>query len=272
LKDAVYNKLDSQLQNTIKNITGKDVNVSVKALASLFGPFKDLQRIIKSFFRFISPEHQFYVYKELLHHKKKIMESPRSEVENLLDREEYDTQWAIWWSHWSMYSDGWWFVWELSYFADLGASRYTLYQTAWDMVKISKKSLKKFYIKFGDELHERAKTATDATYPAVVQASFLIGYQKSLKFMKKHLKNLIRKTIINFFADAIKDTLFKDIILPIAKVVLDPLNSILVDPLDKILDLEGILTEFFYDQIDNIVTTIYMDFESSFVSQFKANI
>jgi len=166
------------------------VNVSVKALASLFGPFKDLQRIIKSFFRFISPEHQFYVYKELLHHKKKIMESPRSEVENLLDREEYDTQWAIWWSHWSMYSDGWWFVWELSYFADLGASRYALYQTAWDMVKISKKSLKKFYIKFGDELHERAKTATDATYPAVVQASFLIGYQKSLKFMKKTPKEL----------------------------------------------------------------------------------
>jgi len=71
LKDAVYNKLDSQIQGTIKNITGKDVNVSVKALASLFGPFKDLQHVIKSFFNFITPEHQFYVYKELLQHKKK---------------------------------------------------------------------------------------------------------------------------------------------------------------------------------------------------------
>jgi len=247
LKDAVYNKLDSQIQGTIKNITGKDVNVSVKALASLFGPFKDLQHVIKSFFNFITPEHQFYVYKELLQHKKKIMDSPRADVESLLDREEYDTQWAIWWSHWSMYSDGWWFVWELSNYADLGSSRYALYQLAWDLVKISKKSLKKFYIKFGDELHEKAKTATDATYAATVQASFLIGYQKSLKFIKKHIKNLIRKTIINFFffADAIKDTLFKEIVLPGAKLILDPLNSILVDPLDKLLDLEGMLTEFF---------------------------
>jgi len=200
------------------------------------------------------------------------MDSPRADVESLLDREEYDTQWAIWWSHWSMYSDGWWFVWELSNYADLGSSRYALYQLAWDLVKISKKSLKKFYIKFGDELHEKAKTATDATYAAAVQASFLIGYQKSLKFIKKHIKNLIRKTIINFFADAIKDTLFKEIVLPGAKLILDPLNSILVDPLDKLLDLEGMLTEFFYDQIDNIVTTIYMDFESSFIAQFNEKI
>jgi len=147
LKDAVYNKLDSQIQGTIKNITGKDVNVSVKALASLFGPFKDLQHVIKSFFNFITPEHQFYVYKELLQHKKKIMDSPRADVESLLDREEYDTQWAIWWSHWSMYSDGWWFVWELSNYADLGSSRYALYQLAWDLVKISKKSLKKILYK-----------------------------------------------------------------------------------------------------------------------------
>jgi len=222
-------------------------------------------QLIKHLFDFFDPENQFIVVKRMFYWKKKLKESPPADVEKILDEEEWDIPyWYIWRSDCNLSWEGWrvgHHLYDILY--PDGIEAWDLwYHFVGDVRKVNKHALKKLSWKFGDYLSHKAKTtpadqwaAAPDAWAKAVDESFLIGYERSLKALQKHMwittakytKKLVRKLVFNDI---------QKMILEGSKAVIDPIQSLIIAPMDQLLDLEKLVVDVIKGVLGNALNEI----------------
>lgn len=250
---AVEEQIEKALEPIIGDFKGK---VSLDALLGLFGPIGRLNQVGKNFFQFIDPGNQFRVVEELLKWKQKIKEAGREKVEETLDREEWDVDyWHVWRLNSNIRYSGWSAAWNLyNALPDAHPAVQTFEHFVEDFARLNNRAfLEKFSYKFGDYLHEAAKTAsTPEQFNAAVDQCFMIGYQRAVKYFNKHwmwiVAENLKKAVRAMFIDKVTKGL-----LEVSQAAIDPLASLIVPPLDNLLDINSIVSKAIRENMENLL-------------------
>lgn len=257
IRNNIVKAVEEQLEKAIEPIVGDfKGKVSVDALLTLFDPINRLNQVGKNFFQFIDPANQFHVLEKLFEWKKKVKEAGREKVEETLDREEWDIDyWQVWRMNSNIRYSGWCAAWNLYQALPDSYSAVRVFENfVEDFAKLNERTfLDKFSFKFGDYLHEAAKTAsTPEEFNAAVDQCFMIGYQRAVKHFNKHWMFIVvtnlRKTFRALFVDKITKTL-----LEASQVAIEPLAAMIVSPLDNLLDINTIVTKAIRENMDNLL-------------------
>jgi len=218
----------------------------------VFSPLEQLHKLIKHVFDFFDPENQFIVARRMFYWKKKLKESPPADVEKILDEEEWDIPyWYIWRSDCNLSWEGWRVGHELyNFLYPDGIEAWDLwYHYVGDVRTVNKHILKKFSWKFGDYLSHKAKaTPADAwaanpdAWHKTIDECFHIGYERSLKSLRKHMWIVTAKYTRKLVAKLIFNDVQK-MILEGSKAVIEPVQSLIVPPLDQLLDVEKLVVD-----------------------------
>jgi len=270
-RKEIYKKIDEELQKALEPVLGPiKAKVSIKELMKMFSPLDQLNKLIKHLFDFFDPDNQFIVVKRMFYWKKKLKESPPADVEKILDEEEWDIPyWYIWRSDCNLSWEGWrvgHHLYDLLY--PDGIEAWDLwYHYVGDIRKVNKHALKKLSWKFGDYLSHKAKTtpadqwaAAPDAWAKAVDECFLIGYERSMKTLQKHMwittakytKKLVRKLVFNDI---------QKMILEGSKAVIEPIQALIIAPMDQLLDLEKLVVDVIKgvlgDALNEIVGSIH---------------
>lgn len=257
IRANVIKQVDEQLEKAMEPILGDfKAKVSIEALMSIFGPVARLNAISKNFFEFIDPGTQFHVVEVLLKWKKQIKENGKDKVEEYLDREEWDIDyWEVWRLNSRISYTGWSAAWNLYRLLPDAYSAVSVFEEfVRDFAKLNKVAFKKkFSYKFGDYLHEEAKTCTTPEeFNAAVDRCFLIGYQRCVKYINKHFMRIVVKNVKACLRAMFIDKLTK-MLLEGAAVVIDPLASMIVSPLDNLIEIGSIVDQAIRENMDNLL-------------------
>jgi len=278
-KEEKYKKINELLQEKLQTVIGDlSSKITIEDLGELFQPLGNLIQIIESGFNLIlNPENQIYCLKVLCEHRHTIenldisKNNALNELEELLDREESDVLWRRWWTWyyynceaWSLYYN----VWRLN---GIGSSIYPIRKAALKFARIHFDYDKKFSFKFGDALHNLAKTATPDNWKATVEECFMIGFNKANKMAFKKADKILRQLIIDFFYESIAGKIEKMIIGGM-KEIISPLDRMIPDPINKILDLNTIVSESVQKALRESVQDLVVDgIINPFVSQISTD-
>jgi len=189
----IEDKINGVLQKAVEGAIGDlSQHVTLDALASLFSPIRKLLELVNNAFDlFLNPIPHVRCIQVMCEYRAKLLElspsSPdfREKVEDILDQEESWLLWRRWWTYW----DYRWKAWSIYYFSwgipELSGVANIVREHAFQYAIVQKKWIKKWSFRFGDHLHERAKTATGETWPAILRECFAEGYKEANAFLKK---------------------------------------------------------------------------------------
>lgn len=257
IRNNVIKAVDEQLEKAVEPIIGDfKSKVSLDALLSIFGPVAKLNQVGKSFFQFIDPGNQFQVVEEMFKWKKQIKEAGRDKVEEYLDKEEWDIDyWRIWRLNSNIRYSGWTAAWSMYQALPDAYSAVNVFEEfVEDFAKLNNRAfLEKFSYKFGDYLHEAAKTAnTPEEFNAAVDQCFMIGYQRTVKYFNKHWMYIVVKNLKKALRAMFVDKIAKGL-LEVSAALIEPLAAMIISPLDNLLDITSIVNKAIKDNIDNVL-------------------
>jgi len=273
--EKLMNSFKKKLQTVIGDLSSK---VTIEDLGELFQPLGNLIQIIESAFNLIlNPEKQFYCLQALCDHRHIIesldisKNSALQDLEDYLDKEENEVLWRRWWTWyyynceaWSLYYN----VWRLQ---GIGSSIYPIRKAALKFARIHYDYDKKFSYKFGDYLHNMAKTATVDNWKATVEECFMIGFQKANKMAFKRAEKILKRLIIDFFYESIAGKIEKMIIGGM-KEIIGPLERSIPDPINKLLDLNTVVSESVQKALkDSVEELVVEGIINPFVSQISTD-
>jgi len=257
IRNNIVKAVEEQLEKAVEAIVGDfKAKVSVDALLTVFDPVNRLNQVGKNFFQFIDPSNQFTVLEKLFEWKKKVKEGGRDKVEESLDKEEWDIDyWHVWRMNSNIRYSGWCAAWNLYQALPDSYSAVRVFENfVEDFAKLNERTfLNKFSYKFGDYLHEAAKTATTPeAFNAAVDQCFMIGYQRAVKHFHKHWMFIVvtnmRKVFRALFVDKITKTL-----LEVSQAAIEPLAAMIISPLDNLLDINTIVTKAIRENMDRLL-------------------
>eukprot|EP01116_Phalansterium_solitarium_P017240 TRINITY_DN418_c0_g1_i2.p1 TRINITY_DN418_c0_g1~~TRINITY_DN418_c0_g1_i2.p1 ORF type:complete len:677 (+),score=310.54 TRINITY_DN418_c0_g1_i2:212-2242(+) len=268
IRANVIKAVDEQLEKAMEPVLGDfKAKVSIEALMSIFGPVARLNSISKSFFEFIDPGTQFHVVEEMIKWKKQIKENGKDKVEEYLDREEWDIDyWEVWRVNSKISWSGWSAAWNLYRLLPDAYTAVSVFEEfVRDFARLNKIAFKKkFSYKFGDYLHEAAKTCTTPEeFNAAVDQSFLIGYQRCVKYFNKHFMRIVVKNVKKALRALFVDKITK-LLLEGASMVIDPLASMIVSPLDNLIEIGSIVDNAIKENMDNLLDETISSIHPSF--------
>jgi len=261
-REEAQAKVDGVLQKAIEGAVGDlSKHVTLDALSSLFHPIQKLVNLINNAFDlFLNPVPHVRCIQTMCEYRAKLEElSPkdpnfREKVEDILDQEESWLMWRRWWVYW----DYRWKAWSIYYFSwgmrELSTVAKVLRETSFEYAIVQKKWIKKWSFRFGDHLHERAKTATDETWSATVRECFGIGYREANDFLKKRAYHIFTNLVREFFYAAIGVKVQAEIMKLLA-LALEEASKMIPSPIDEILDINTITEEAVEEALKEQITS-----------------
>jgi hypothetical protein len=193
---------------------------------------------------------------ELFKWKKQIKEAGKDKVEEMLDREEWDIEnWPVWRCVRNIRYSGWYAAWNMyTLLPEANSAVRTFERFVEDFARLNETAFhKKFSYKFGDYLHEAAKTAnTPQEFHAAVDQTFMIGYKRFTKYYHKHFMFIVAKNVKKMVAALVFDKLEKELVEG-ARELIEPLASSIPSPLDNLIDIYSIVTEVITENLDKLL-------------------
>jgi len=250
------------LQKAIEGALGDlSKHVTLEALSSLFSPIRKLVELINSAFDlFLNPVPHLRCIQTMCEYRVKLEElSPtaadfREKVEDILDQEESWLMWRRWWTYW----DYRWKAWSIYYFSwgvpELSTIAHVLRETSFQYAIVQKKWIKKWSFRFGDHLHERAKTATPETWRNTVRHCFGIGYREANDFLRKRAYDIFTNLVRQFFFAAI-GVKVQDVVMKLLTPALDEASKLIPAPINEILDIHTITVEAIDEALNEQITS-----------------
>jgi len=166
----------------------------------------------------------------------------RDQIEDCLDQEESWLLWDRWWTYWDYRYKAWSLYYKTWGISELASVSLVVKKSAFDFAVLQKKWIKKWSFRFGDHLHERAKTATPADWVPTVKACFAQGYKEANKFFKKRAFEILNEFVLSFFFAAI-GVRVEEFMMTALKQIIEPLSKQVPKPLDEIVEIDTIVRE-----------------------------